>query len=153
MASLLYRGTTTPGNQNCPTYIQTCIDTHSYSSTCIQHMHAYSYIHVYIHNTYIQRLIYLATYTNPYVCLATYIHMYSCMFVYIYTQKHTCIPLCMSVYIYTYVAGMSKCHGNEYTPFFHWSFHVLAGKSFITQFLMMSLCYITHDIIGLFSKL
>ena len=46
-----------------------------------------------------------------------------------------------------------ECHGNEYTPFSNGIFMFLWENTFISWFLMMSLCYITNDIIDLFSKL
>ena len=59
----------------------------------------------------------------------------------------------MYVCMYVCVTGMSmNAVGMSMHPF-QWNFYVLVGKYLHYLIFMMSLCYVTNDIIDTFSKL
>jgi hypothetical protein len=78
------------------------------------HKNTRTYVHTYIHNTYIQACMH--TYVHTYI--RTYVHSY--IYTYVHSCIHTYMCTCIHTYIHTYIhtqwADLSSLEPSRHTP-------------------------------------
>ena len=100
------------------------------------HTHILTYMHTYRH-AYVYIYIHMCIFTgNEHAYLQKYIHTF------IHTSMHDCIHKCPQIHRHTYIAGVSILH-------FCIEFQYFGKKTLHCSIMLMSLHYITNDVISL----